>query len=163
MTSKQNGKSGKGKGKSPKDVKADDAKNEAVEFEKAKQRLRGTVEARVRKERQAFEEQLRLVETAVVTRGHLRAASRFMLPNHYEDVVTERALTLKCGYPVCANHLPPSTPNDLLHPRLRFSFARGVYDESHLIPYCSKECYAGDLFSSTCLLLLFLSTLNSPL
>jgi len=133
-----------GKNKSGK-TERNAADERVAQLAKAKDRLRGPIEGRVARERRAFEEQVALVESAVVTREALREASRFLTPEAYDDVVTERALDLRCGYPACPNRLPDSLPKDLQIPRLRISFAKGIYDESHLIPYCSKQCYAGTL------------------
>ena len=85
-------------------------------------------------EERAFKTQEKLCLNDV-TPEELKEAGKLMLPEHYDEVVEDRVVSGKCGYPCCPNSVKGKKPLGKYY----FSLTK-VYDMSHVNDFCSKEC-----------------------
>ncbi|GLU02560.1 hypothetical protein SLE2022_198060 [Rubroshorea leprosula] len=84
----------------------------------------------------------------------LFAAGSLISRSDYEDVVTERSIVNRCGYPLCSNSLPSERPRK---GRYRISLKEHkVYDLNETYLFCSTGCvvnsrtFAGTLQEERC-------------
>ena len=106
----------------------------------------GNVVARVGWKKDAFATQLALLDTPAVSLPALVEAAASLMPGNYDDVVTERALAHRCGYPACANAIAPT---DATKPRGKYKIVysqKRVYDARELAKFCSTDCLKKSAF-----------------
>ena len=104
--------------------------------EKKKKELEASVRAKVGCDKAAYEVQWMLLEPGVAPAA-LEAAAAVLQPQHYEDVVVERALDGLCGYPLCEQSAPARGQGRQM---LVSASERKVYDISSLHNFCGREC-----------------------
>lgn len=85
---------------------------------------------------------LHLVILAVdpVDSNTLRYLSRFFTPTDYDDLVTERTVNSRCGYPLCVNYLRDARGN------IRQQGRGGNPIEIWKRHFCSPSCYQASTF-----------------
>ncbi|GAM26926.1 hypothetical protein SAMD00019534_101010 [Acytostelium subglobosum LB1] len=110
-------------------------KNDDVQDDPNRDKVRKLITDRVMIEKKTFETQATLIENTV-TEEQLKLYAIFLQPNHYEDIVIERAIQKICGYPTC---------NKVVKEKLPFKYYistkdQRVYDQEELANYCSTEC-----------------------
>ena len=96
------------------------------------------VKAKAACEQLVYRTQLLLLEGAV-EEDVLRAAAQALQPQHYDDIVEERAAGGICGYPRCENEVLGQG----LGPSKYVSLSRRkVYEVTFLNNFCSRDCAA---------------------
>lgn len=70
-----------------------------------------------------------------VTPEELKEIGKLILPEHYDEVIEDRVVSHKCGYPCCSNKIGEKKQTGKYY----FSLTK-VYDISHVGDFCSKEC-----------------------
>eukprot|EP01104_Vermistella_antarctica_P012172 TRINITY_DN3477_c0_g1_i1.p2 TRINITY_DN3477_c0_g1~~TRINITY_DN3477_c0_g1_i1.p2 ORF type:complete len:472 (+),score=114.84 TRINITY_DN3477_c0_g1_i1:199-1614(+) len=99
--------------------------------------LKRDIEERVRKERAAFTMQEYLLEDNVSV-GYLAYAADYFQSSHYHDVLEERALDKRCGYPACSKPLSKgSGPSSKYRVSLQH---HKVYDITDRALFCGQAC-----------------------
>ena len=97
-----------------------------------------------RVEDRVYSAQSELIEVKCVKEAEL--LKRFLplfLPHHFEEVVTERAVSGFCGFPCCGNAICPATGDAAVSPRFHVSVvASKVFDISQAANFCCIECNA---------------------
>lgn len=80
-----------------------------------------------------------LTEDPVSTEQLLKACMEISR-EHYDDIVQERAIDLRCGYPLCTNRIqsPFKTPTKKYHISLKYN---KVFDISERKLFCSNHCF----------------------
>jgi hypothetical protein len=79
---------------------------------------------------------LRLVECEAVTFQELLDAAKYLKPQEYQDMVTERSCSKRCGYPICRR-----IPMALHKGKYKISLSqRKVLDLHELQFFCSSTC-----------------------
>jgi hypothetical protein len=68
----------------------------AVEIEKE-------VRFRMKKQEETYKIQQVLIENQLVTESYLLDCASFLQSSHFNDVILERGLSGRCGYPICSN------------------------------------------------------------
>ncbi|KAL5012604.1 hypothetical protein ScPMuIL_011155 [Solemya velum] len=97
-------------------------------------------EQRIRKRVACEERAFRIVERLIegsTTEDALSNAAQFLTPDHYADIVEERAIEKICGYPICSKFLGPI-------PKQKYKIStktNKVYDLTDRKNYCSNWCY----------------------
>lgn len=79
------------------------------------------------------------------TAAHLAKAAEFFQPSHYTDMLQERNIQKKCGYPLCTCALPTPalrpTSKDLMDRNKQAKESGKPFSEAvKLENYCSREC-----------------------
>lgn len=128
---------GKKAAKKPKDKKdqAAAAAAAAAAAEKKKEMER-TIRAKVGCEKAAYDVQWLLLDPGV-SPDALEAAAVLLQPDHYNDIVVERALDGLCGFPSCSEAAPARGQGRKLHVSLS---DHKVYDVSGLHNFCGRAC-----------------------
>ena len=104
-----------------------------------KAELEASIRAQVGCEKATYDMQWRLLD-GVAPLALMEEAAEVLNPSHYADVVTERAIDGRCGYPCCGQPLPV---RDKPPPKLHISLAhRKIYDVSALANFCAQPCAA---------------------
>ena len=114
---------------------ASTAKNASNDPKKRAQ-LEATVRAKVSCDKAAYDVQWLLLEPAV-PEAALDAAAEVLQPEHYEDIVVERALDGLCGFPCCGEVAPARGQGRKIHVSLS---DKKVYDISGLHNFCGRAC-----------------------
>ncbi|XP_071947811.1 putative RNA polymerase II subunit B1 CTD phosphatase rpap2 [Antedon mediterranea] len=111
---------------------------EAIEKEEEKRRkaIREELEQKLELEEKSHTIVERLLECQIEEEFLINCA-KFILPDHYKDVVEERAITKQCGYPMCDNVLG-QTPKKQYHISMK---TNKVYDITDRKCFCSNDCY----------------------
>ena len=107
----------------------------------ARQRAEAQVYARIEIERRCRAVWEELMFTPTVGRERLREAADAMQPHQYDDVVTERSIERRCGYPVCSNALVRRR-NYNTH----ITKSGGIIPVADLDQYCSEKCYVASQY-----------------
>ena len=115
---------------------AADAKKKEVVDKKKREELETTIRAKVGCDKAAYDVQWLLLEPGI-TQAALEAASSVLQPQHYEDIVVERALDGLCGFPPCSQAAPARGQGRKIHVSMT---QHKVYDVSGLNNFCSREC-----------------------
>ncbi|EFA75713.1 hypothetical protein PPL_10766 [Heterostelium album PN500] len=128
-----NGKSEMSSGSTDVDSTVNSLDNEVVR--RKKEEMRKMITDKVMIDKKTFETQSILIEN-IVSEQELKLSAMFLQPNHYDDIVVERALTKLCGYPTC---------NKQVQQRKSYKYYistkdQKVYDQEELANYCSTEC-----------------------
>ncbi|KAJ1691553.1 hypothetical protein LUZ63_015708 [Rhynchospora breviuscula] len=90
--------------------------------------------------------QMILLEQGASSERQLEAAASLLSQSDYSDVVTERAISDLCGYPLCTRALAPSdSPSPSTQPRYHISLSEHrVYDllqhQKDAANFCSRAC-----------------------
>ncbi|KAJ7334325.1 RNA polymerase II associated protein 2 [Desmophyllum pertusum] len=105
-----------------------------------KQRLK-ELETSIRSQVAAEERAHKMVETLVledaVTKDFLINSGNLITTSHYADVVEERMLSKKCGYPICNNQINQISPQKY---KICMKTNR-VYDITERKCFCSNFCF----------------------
>ena len=106
-------------------------------------KVRGQVDC----DKAAYDLQWQLLE-GVASQALMDAAADVLMPSHWEDIVTERAIDGLCGWPRCDN---PVQRSGHAGPKLHIAVAeRKVYDISSLQNFCCRKCaVASSAFEQT--------------
>ncbi|XP_033105309.1 putative RNA polymerase II subunit B1 CTD phosphatase rpap2 [Anneissia japonica] len=110
---------------------------EAIEQEE--QKRREAIREELRQKLELEEKAHKIVERLLDNQDEqfLIDCSRFILPDHYKDVVEERAIAKQCGYPTCDKTLGPP-PKQKYHISMK---SNKVYDITDRKCFCSNTCY----------------------
>ena len=103
---------------------------------KKREELETTIRAKVGCDKAAYDVQWLLLEPGI-TQAALEAASNVLQPQHYEDVVVERALDGLCGFPPCSQAAPARGQGRKI---LVSMSEHKVYDVTGLHNFCSRAC-----------------------
>ncbi|KAL6049079.1 RNA polymerase II associated protein 2 [Balamuthia mandrillaris] len=120
--------------------------NAAVDSAAALAKHKVNVEKRIFK----LQELLLEGEEDTITKDLMIECASLFLPSHYGDVVVERAIADRCGFPLCFKPLPHNVRKTPTKVKYRVSLAqKKVYDVSERLNYCSEECLiASKLYES---------------
>lgn len=107
----------------------------------AEQKRLKDLEASVRSQVAAEERAHKIVEKLVledeISEEFLLQSGNFITTSHYADVVEERMIAQKCGYPLCKNHLS-KIPSQKYKISLQ---TNRVYDITERKCFCSNFCF----------------------
>ncbi|KAJ4789536.1 RNA polymerase II subunit B1 CTD phosphatase RPAP2-like protein [Rhynchospora pubera] len=92
-----------------------------------------------------YQVQMILLEQGASSERQLEAAASLLSQSDYSDVVTERAISDLCGYPLCARALAPSPSPSSTQPHYHISLSEHrVYDllqhQKDAANFCSRAC-----------------------
>ncbi|KAJ1675925.1 hypothetical protein EV182_000312 [Spiromyces aspiralis] len=76
-----------------------------------------------------------------VTETVLKQAAQYLTPQDYQDIVEERVLIQRCGYPLCGNKCKKSDQKYKISLR-----ERKVYRQDVNVAYCSRKCAIASKF-----------------
>ncbi|NWI75732.1 RPAP2 phosphatase, partial [Dryoscopus gambensis] len=111
----------------------------ALKNEDAAQR-KAALEAALRKKIEFEKKALSIVEQLLeedITEEFLLNCGKYIAPSHYKDIVDERSIIKRCGYPLCQNKLE-NVPKQ----KYRISTKTNrVYDITERKCFCSNFCY----------------------
>jgi len=106
-----------------------------------KKKTREEIEAEVREKVSCEERAFRWVEHLAtvdkITKEELKTMMNEIMPNHYEDIVEERACSKVCGYPLCASPLKKRSQQKY-HISMKHN---KVIDLAVRENFCSLYCY----------------------
>ncbi|EGG20165.1 hypothetical protein DFA_07285 [Cavenderia fasciculata] len=111
-------------------------------LERKKEEFRKQLTEKVKVEKKTFEIQSYLIDISV-SDAELKQYAIFLQPNHYDDIVLERAISKLCGFPNCKNQIKP---NQNTHKYIISTKDQKVYDQSELSNYCSTDCLTKSKF-----------------
>ncbi|XP_070552755.1 LOW QUALITY PROTEIN: putative RNA polymerase II subunit B1 CTD phosphatase Rpap2 [Ptychodera flava] len=98
--------------------------------------LRAKIVKQVESEKRAHQLVEKLLENPISSE-YLIDCAVFITPQHYLDVVEERAISSLCGYPVCEQKLQ-NVPKQKYHISTK---ANNVYDITERKNFCSNHCF----------------------
>eukprot|EP00124_Ichthyophonus_hoferi_P000383 Ihof_evm22s13 gene=Ihof_evmTU22s13 len=133
----------KAKKKSIKTVAQVEDKHETERLKELRRRAELEAKHRWESDEKVFAVQSSLL--AVVDKYVLADAAKYLRPVDYAEVVEERAVDKRCGYPLCSNTL-----DDQRKGKYKVSLQdRRVYDQEIVGKYCCNSCHvASDFYSS---------------
>ncbi|KAL2642215.1 hypothetical protein R1flu_009802 [Riccia fluitans] len=132
-------------------TKSEDASKNQLDQEKVERlvtKAKAHAQALQAVKKAVFEVQLLLLE-GVKTSSQLQRSSDLLTRSEYQDVVVERSIEKKCGYPVCTKPLVPEQRKG----RFRLSVSeRKIYDSRESGLFCSQSCQATSKTFAVCCL-----------
>ncbi|KYQ94401.1 hypothetical protein DLAC_04698 [Tieghemostelium lacteum] len=98
-------------------------------------------------EKLTFNAQLHCLDNDVTEEELKTEYYKYFLPENYNDIVVERSIGMKCGYPCCKNYIEKNSTTQ----KLKISIQdQRVYNIEELSMYCSTDCLIkSNLFQST--------------
>ncbi|OWF48908.1 RNA polymerase II subunit B1 CTD phosphatase Rpap2-like [Mizuhopecten yessoensis] len=106
---------------------------------------RKKIEQDVRRRQECEKKAFKIVEKLLenpVTEDTLLQDALHICPNHYDDIIEERAIAKLCGYPICPNSLG-HIPKQKYHISTR---SNKVYDITTRKNFCSNQCFTASQY-----------------